>query len=151
MSDGKSRFVPYLRSLCLVALALSCAVVVVTTVLASSAKAIEHSHPPFYSFAELVATPQRFDGRRVVVVGGIKFVSGRAYIGGSGDRFDVRQSICLVPEWSVTDPSGSGQIAELRRFDGLSSVAVRGLYKAKPVPGCLNGNISVSSMEIELD
>jgi len=36
-----------------------------------------YAHPPWYSFKELTAEPKQFDGKRLMVVGGVKSVGDR--------------------------------------------------------------------------
>ena len=73
------------------------------------------------------------------------------YLACGDDEWNLTKSICLIPAPTVTDPTGSGALEVLRRFDGLSPVGVHGLYDPSRIDQCPNGKILASSIEVELD
>ena len=104
------------------------------------------------SFRRLIEHSEKFDRKFVWVVGALSFRNGTAFLcEESAGKDDSKENVCVAPIESVTDPSGSGSMKTLRRFDGVSPVSLHGRYERSTSADCPNGTVFVAILEVSLE
>lgn len=112
---------------------------------------VDSAGATFMSYAALVKSPKKFDGKPVWVTGGLTVKDGTAHLGELSSGKDTSQSVCVLPTESFADPGGSVEKAVLRRFDGLDPISVHGTYESATSPQCPNGTVFAALLEVSLE
>ena len=104
------------------------------------------------SYRTLIEDREKFDRKFVWVIGGLTFRNGTALLGReSGLQQGSKESVCVAPIESITDPSGSSGMKTLRRFDGVSGLSLHGRYESAARADCPNGTVFVALLEVSFE
>ena len=104
------------------------------------------------SYRRLIEDSEKFDRKFVWVVGGLTFRNGTAFLGGElAGKDESKEHVCVAPIESSTDPSGSGGMKTLRRFDGVLPVSLHGRYERTASARCPNGTVFVALLEVSFE